>query len=329
MMIEKKHVAVVSFNGGNASALTGPMEIFDFACAELNEDAFSVSVLSKDGASVSCGGCVQVNPAGSIYEASEIDLIFLAGLPCDVDEVLSGNDEVMAWIKHQHANGVLIATVCPSQALLAAAGILDGKNVAMHWSLIDEVSQRWPEVRWSADRMVIEDQGIYSCCGAGAAIDLALYIVDDFCGRDVMLACSQWFLTDLPRVRNEVPPPIVSQATRTDSSMKPVESWILSHFHEAIHFESLAAKFDMSWRTFYRRFQASFGETPKVYLQKLRVNAARRLLESDDDTIEQVAMRVGYSDITFFRRIFNRYVGMSPSAYRDTFRYRPLRRQHL
>ena len=172
--------------------------------------------------------------------------------------------------------------------------------------------------------MVIEDQGIYSCCGAGAATDLALFIVDHFCGRDVMLACSQWFLTDLPRVRNEVPPPITSRAPTADASMVPVESWILSHFHEPIHFESLADKFDMSWRTFYRRFQQSFGETPKVYLQKLRVNAARRLLESDADTIEQIAFRVGYSDITFFRRIFSRYVGMSPSVYRETFRYRSL-----
>ena len=320
-----KHLVIVSFNGGNASALAGPMEIFNFARAEIgNENAFAVTVLSKDGRSVSCGDCVTVTPSGSIQDVGEVDLVFLAGMPCDVDEVLKGNDEVMSWLREQNDKGISIATVCPSQALLAAAGLLDGKDVAMHWSLIDEVRSRWPDVRWNADRMVIEDRGIYSCCGAGAAIDLALYIVDDLCGRDVMLACSQWFLTDLPRVREQVPPPIVSQAPTSDPTMKPVEAWILRHFHEPIHFESLAIKFDMSWRTFYRRFQDNFGDSPKVYLQKLRVNAARRLLESDSGSIEKIANRVGYNDPAFFRTLFNRHVGMSPSRYRDSFKYRAL-----
>ncbi|MEM7541778.1 MAG: helix-turn-helix domain-containing protein [Pseudomonadota bacterium] len=324
-MIDSKHIVLVPFGGGNASAITGAMEIFEFARCEIGEnDGLAVTVLSQDGNSVTCGRYITVTPSGSINEVSSPDLIFLAGSPCDVDEVLNGNDEVMSWIKAQHEQGVAIAVVCPSQALLAATGMLDDKDVAMHWSLIDEVSSRWPNVRWNADRMVIEDQGIYSCCGAGAAIDLALFIIDKLCGKDVMLACSQWFLTDLPRVRDQVPPPIVSQATSADPAMKPVESWILGHFHEPIHFEALAQKFDMSWRTFYRRFQESFGETPKVYLQKLRVNAARRLLESDSGTIEQIATRVGYNDPAFFRTLFNRHVGMSPSQYRETFRYRAL-----
>ena len=172
--------------------------------------------------------------------------------------------------------------------------------------------------------MVVEDRGIYSCCGAGAAIDLALYIVDGLCGRDAMLACTQWFLMDLPRVRQNVPPPRFDRAPGNDSLMEPVESWILGHFHEPVQFQALAGQFGMSWRTFYRRFQAAFGDPPKVYLQKLRINAARRLLEKDSGTIEQIATRVGYSDPAFFRTLFSRHVGMTPSHYRESFRFRAL-----
>lgn len=324
-MSAAKHVVIVSFAGGNASSIAGPLDIFEFARTKTDgDDPLRVTVLSKDGNSVACGGCVTVTPSGSVHDVGDVDLVFLAGMPCDVDEVLHDNDDVIGWINEQHRRGVAIATVCPSQALLANDGMLDGRSVAMHWSLIDEVRERWPAVNWTTERMIVEDRGIYSCCGAGAAIDLALYIVDSLCGRDAMLACTQWFVTDLPRVRQNVPPPAPGRTPRVDAVMAPVESFILGHFQEPIRFEALADQFGMSWRTFYRRFQESFGDSPKVYLQKLRINAARRLLEKDAGTIEQIATRVGYSDPAFFRTLFNRHVGMTPSHYRESFRFRAL-----
>jgi len=320
-----KHIALVSFAGGNASTITGPLEVLEFARGQCQDpDALSVSVITPDGGAVTCDGCVTITPGGSIDTMEHADLLFLAGMPCDVDDVINNNDAVMHWIEEQRSLGVAIATVCPSQALLAHSGMLDGRTVAMHWSLIDEVRGRWPMVSWTADRLVVEDQGIYSCCGASAAIDLTLYIVDRFCGHDVMVACAQWFLADLPRVRQHIPPPMLGGIAIENSAMAPVESWILGHFQEPIHFESLARKFDMSWRTFYRRFQEAFGDPPKVYLQKLRLNAARRLLETDAGSIDQIASKVGYQDPAFFRSLFKRYVGMTPSRYRDNFRFRSM-----
>jgi transcriptional regulator GlxA family with amidase domain len=245
-------------------------------------------------------------------------------MACDVATGIDAHHGILDWLAAQRARGAVLATVCPSQALLAHGGMLDGHDVAMHWSLIDEVRMRWPAVRWCADRMVIEDHGIYSCCGASATVDLALYVVDRLCGRDVMTACAQWFLADPPRVRRQLPPPPLPlpRASAHSPAMAAVESWILGHFHQPVHFESLAVEFGMSWRTFYRHFQASFGDPPKVYLQKLRLNAARRLLENDAAPIDRVAARVGYTDAAFFRTLFKRHVGMTPSQYRESFRLR-------
>ncbi|MCB1746455.1 MAG: helix-turn-helix domain-containing protein [Gammaproteobacteria bacterium] len=321
--VPPRHLVLASFAGGNASTVTGPLEILDFAARQFaHAPPFEVSVITRDGAAVTCDGCVTITPVASIADARAADFIFLAGMPCNVDEVIEANAGILGWLAAEMARGVPVATVCPSQALLAHGGLLDGRTVAMHWSLIDEVRQRFPRVDWTAERMVVEDHGIYSCCGASATIDLTLYLVDRLCGRDTLLACAQWFLADLPRVRQNVPPPMLQRAGIEAGSMAAVESWILGHFHQPIHFERLAADFGMSWRTFYRRFQEAFGDPPKVYLQKLRLNAARRLLEHDNTPIDQVAARVGYADAAFFRTLFKRYVGMTPSRYRESFRFR-------
>lgn len=245
-------------------------------------------------------------------------------MPCDVGEVIRGNSNVMKWVVSHRDKGVAVATVCPSQVLLAESGHLDNKTVAMHWSLMEEVRGRWPHIDWTADRLVVEDKGIYSCCGTYAAIDLALYVVDRLCGDDAMTDCARWLLADLPRARHNVPPPLFGFNKIDDPIMGRVESWILGHFSEAIHFESLAQCFGMSWRTFYRRFRDAFGDPPKVYLQKIRLNAARRLLEADRGTIDQIARKVGYENPVFFRVLFKRHAGMTPSSYRDNYRFRSI-----
>ena len=324
-MSRPRHIALVSFAGGNASAIAGPLDVLGFAREQAAQTApIEVSVLTPDGRAVTCGGCLTLEPAGALAEAPPPDVVFLTGMPCDVDEVVDTHAGILAWLETQRARGAALATVCPSQALLAHGGLLDGHHVAMHWSLIDEVRRRWPAVQWTAERMVVEDHGIYSCCGASATVDLTLYLIDRLCGRDVMTACAQWFLADPPRVRRQLPPAPLAlpHAAGDNPAMAAVESWLLGHFHEGIRFEALAADVGMSWRTFYRRFQEAFGDPPKVYLQKLRLNAARRLLENDHGSIDQVAARVGYADPAFFRTLFKRHVGMTPSRYRESFRLR-------
>ncbi len=320
-----KHLALVSFTGGNASTTTTPLEVFDYAARRFAPNPpFEISVLTRDGSAVTCDGCVTITPVGSVDDVRPADVVFLAGMPCNVDEVINANAGMLDWLKEQVARGVPVATVCPSQALLAYGGLLDGRTVAMHWSLVDEVRRRFPGVRWTAERMVVEDQGIYSCCGASATVDLTLYLVNHLCGRDTMLACAQWFLADLPRVRQQVPPPLIPRSCAAVGPMVAVENWLLGHFHEPIHFETLAQEFGMTWRTFYRHFQETFGDPPKIYVQKMRLNAARRLLESDSLAIDQIAIKVGYGDPAFFRSLFKRHMGMTPSRYRENFRMRPL-----
>ena len=318
-----KHLVLIAFEGGNASTSTVPLEILNTAISRYsNRTPFEVSLITTDGKPVNCGQHVTITPAESIECVAPADYIFLAGMPCDVDEVIRANLRILDWLRGEITRGVSVATVCPSQALLAYGGFLDGRTVAMHWSLINEVAHRFPTVKWTAERMVVEDRGIYSCCGASATIDLTLLLIERMCGRDTLLYCAQWFLSELPRVRRNSPPSLLQLSDVKQGTMGAVEKWLLENYEQPFHFETLAKEFGMSWRTFYRRFQEAFGDPPKVYLQKLRLHAACRLLEHESAQIDRIAAAVGYSDTAFFRSLFKRYYGMTPSHYRESFRLR-------
>ncbi len=326
----RTRIAVVCFEGGSTMSTAGPLEVFGHALARLRRsgndpDTPPVAIITPDGAPVTNGGYATIRPTTTIEAVGRPDLVFLAGTDGgEVDGALRRDRAIGDWLVALHKEGVAIAAVCPSQALLAEAGLLDGRSAGVHWSLLDAFRARWPEVAWSAERLVVRDDGLYTSCGASSALDLALYLVDRLLGRETMLGCARWLLTDLPRVRQNVPPPLFATHRPLDPGMEPVEAWLQAHFREPLHLEELAARFGMAWRTFHWRFHEAFGEPPKAYLQKLRLAAARHLLETETIPVDLVAHRVGYEDTAFFRALFKRHAGMTPSEYRETFRFRSM-----
>jgi len=319
----QKHVVLMAFTGGNASSIAGPLEVLRYASERLiDKTPISVTVASKDGSEVTCDDGVNIIPTSSVDEIRDIDLVFLAGMPSNIDEAIDSNSDTINWIRDQHAQGTTFAAVCPTQALLAHAGLTRGKSVNMHWSLINDARRRWPSTNWTADRMVVEDTKLYSCCGAAAAIDLTLHIIEHLCGRESVLMCAQWFQTGLPGTRQHIPPAMFGCLTPEKTDMARITTWIHEHYHESINFEILSSHYGMSWRTFYRHFLKTTGDSPKVYLQKLRLNAARHMLETNGGTIDQICERVGYSNPAFFRMLFKRYIGMTPSCYRKNYSFR-------
>ncbi len=316
------NLVFVGFSGGSCSTLSLPVEIFQHAQRISTGPGSQIAVVTPDGSPLNRHGFFSVKPTVLIEELDSPSLIFLTGMDLDVERSLPANNCISPWLKDAHSNGVCIAAVCPSQALLAEAGILESS--AIHWSLLDTFKKRWPEVNWRADDMITASNNVVTCCGGTASTDLALYLVNELYGEDVMLECARWFLADTPRIRQDLPPPLFEMPNCTDKQMKQVQNWLQSHFGENFTFEDLANQFGMSPRNFYRKFKEEFGYTPRVYLQKLRTAAAKRLLESDIDTIDNICRQVGYEDPIFFRKIFKRNTSLTPSAYRDKFRFRSL-----
>jgi transcriptional regulator GlxA family with amidase domain len=183
----------------------------------------------------------------------------------------------------------------------------------------DSFRERWPKVIWQTEQMVTEDGRLYCSGGVYASLDLSLYLVDRFCGREVALQCAHSMVLSMPRTSQGGYAVRPLSRPHADDRIRGVEDYLQRHFAEPVSIESLAQRIGMSPRNLARRFKAATGHVPGAYLQDLRVAAAKELLERGSHTVQTVSTRVGYDDVAFFRSLFKRRTGMTPAEYRSRF----------
>ena len=321
------HVTIVLLDEGHASTAVGPLEVFRDAgglwgqlTGEAQDPPFDVHVAAGGGRAVRPGARYVLQADESLEQISRTDLVFVPSCGLNLDAVLEREADVIEFIERQHAAGARIAGVCSGVALLAAAGVLDGKAATTHWALADQYAQRFPAVHWQAESMVTEDDGVYCGGGVYAALDLALYLVEKLSSREIARCCSRALLIDMPRECQTGFAVLPTGARHADDLVKRAQDWIRGHCAEDFRFEALARELGMSPRNFVRRFKQATGLAPVEYLQRMRVRAAKRLLEEDHVTVQEVSSIVGYEDVPFFRELFKRHTGMTPAAYRGRFR---------
>jgi transcriptional regulator GlxA family with amidase domain len=319
-------IAVLLLEGSHASTAIGPMEVFHGAGRLANElrgeasaPEFSVETASAGGRSVRCSGPLTLSPDTDLRDVVDADLVFVPSAGLDLEAALARNSEVIELLREVRTRGGEVAGVCTGVSLLAASGLLDGQIATTHWGVAERYRARFPAVHWRPDRVVTEANGVYCGGGVHAALDLALYLVERHRGRDVALSCARSLLIDMPRdcQAGFAVLPIGDQ--HADEVIRRCEDWIREHCREEIRFEALAEQLGMSPRNFIRRFKAATGLSPIDYLQRLRVRAARRMLEDGELGVQEVCQRVGYGDAAFFRTVFKRHTGLAPAAYRKRF----------
>jgi transcriptional regulator GlxA family with amidase domain len=308
------------------STATGPMEVFRNVGTLWNSFAgmkpspqFRVTTASIDGRAVSCDGPIKITPTAALADVRKTDLIFIPSTGVSIDDVVERNAPVVPWLRRWKNRGVPIASVCSGVGLVAAAGMLDGKRATTHWSLADRFREKYPEVRWMPELMVTEDSGFYCGGGVNASLDLSLYLVERFCGHEVALQSAKALLIEMPRAWQAGFAIVQLKTEHSDETISAAQEWLHQNFHHNLPLETTADRVGMSLRNFVRRFKQATGDTPLIYLQKLRVAAAKRLLESGHRTMQEICDAVGYQDVVFFREIFHRHTGVSPSAYRQKF----------
>jgi len=308
------------------STATGPMEVFRTTGTLWNSfigakpsPKFRVTTASVDGNAVPCDGPIHIQPTAALADVNKTDLIFIPSTGISIDDVVERNAPVVPWLHRWHKRGVPIASVCSGVGLVAAAGLLDGKRATTHWSLADRFREKYPNVHWMPELMVTEDHGFYCGGGVNACLDLSLYLVEHFCGHDVAMQSAKALLIEMPRAWQAGFAIVPLKTDHSDESISEAQEWFHQNFRQNFPLETPAEHVGMSLRNFVRRFKHATGDSPLTYLQKLRVAAAKRLLESEHRTMQEVSDAVGYQDVAFFRKVFQRYTGVSPSAYRLKF----------
>jgi transcriptional regulator GlxA family with amidase domain len=321
-----RHVTVLFLHDGCASAAVAPFEVFRFTGVLFNmcvgktpQPHFDVVAASLDGKPPVSDGGIAVVPQKAIGDIRETDLIFIPDAGFEPGLMIEKHRALIPWLRKLHSRGSMIAAVCSGVGILAATGLLDGCRATTHWAMTEPFRERFPKVEWRTDVFITEDRNIFTGGGIYSSIDLSLYLVEKFCGHAVAVECAKALLIDMPRTWQTEYAVLPLTTSHTDDAVRKVEQWLQRRYSEDFRMDEVADRFGMTSRTFERRFRAAIGQSPIAYLQKVRISAARRMLEDGKRSIQQVSSAVGYDDVAFFRGLFKRQIGVSPAAYRERF----------
>ena len=319
-------VTILYCPDGSVSSSVAPLEVFYAAGTRWNlcvsaapEPRFKITTVSVDGQPVIGGAGVRIIPDLPLSAIEHTDLVLIPAGGTDIDVMIEKNAAAIPWLRELHAKGALVAGVCTGVAILAEAGLLEGRRATTHWAVADYFRQRFPKVDWQPQLCVTEDRGVLCGGGVYASIDLALYIVEKLCGRDIAMGCAKSLVVQMPRTYQTSFAVLPFGRDHGDAAIRSSEEWLHNHFPDDVDLDQLAEDLAIAPRTFLRRFKAATGQTPLAYLQRLRTEAAKRMLEEDRMTIQEVGFAVGYEDVAFFRDLFKRHEGLSPGAYRERY----------
>jgi transcriptional regulator GlxA family with amidase domain len=319
-------VTVVLLERALPSTSVAPIEIFSASGVlwpmlhgQPPSPRFAVRTVSLDGRPTRHNVPVGLRPQGALSSVKRTDLIIVPTAEFDLEASKSANAVLVPWLRRWYARGASIAGICTGVSLLAEAGLLDGRPATTHWAMVEQFRRRFPLVDWQPDRFVTESGRLFCGGGVYSAIDLSLYLVEKYCGHELAVETAKALLLETPRIWQSGYGAAPPRSGHDDEEIRKAQDWLFRNFKQEVAVDDLAARVGMSPRNFARRFTAATGETPLGYLHRLRIDAARHLLETRGKSIADVSVAVGYSDFGFFRRLFKRHTGTPPQAYRARF----------
>lgn len=260
-----------------------------------------------------------IHPEVLIQDVSKTDLIIIPALHTDVKKGVEKNQELVPWIVQQYKNGAEVASLCTGAFLLASTGLLKGKNCATHWLHLNDFRIMYPDVNLVDDKVMTAEAGIYTSGAAYSYLNLILYLVEKYADREMAILSSKIFAIEIER---ETQSPFIiftGQKEHSDDQIKKIQEFIEVNYQEKITVDRLATMFALSRRNLERRFKKATANTVVEYTQRVKVEAAKKNLETARKNINEVMYEVGYSDNKAFRTTFKKFTGLSPIQYRNKY----------
>jgi transcriptional regulator GlxA family with amidase domain len=302
------------------SSVLGTYKIFTAANQYLlrsgKQPIFKVSLVGLESSSTLHGGAFSVHPDTMLSNVQQSDLIIIPAIQADSTSL---NTEFIPWIKDAYADGAEVASLCTGAFLLASTGLLDGKHCSTHWAAAEAFRQMFPNVTLMADKIITDEQSIYSSGGAYSFLNLILYILEKYCGRDVAIYLAKVMEIEIDRDNQSQFAIFNGQKAHEDEPIKQAQNYMESNVGEKITIEQVAGLFAISRRNFERRFKKATANTPVEYLQRVRMEAAKKSLETGRANVNEVMYAVGYTDGKAFRTTFKKVTGLSPLEYRKKY----------
>jgi transcriptional regulator GlxA family with amidase domain len=320
-----KHLTIIAPNGegNNLSSIVGAYKIFtranEYWKQNGKEELFQIEVAGISKKVEYYDGLFAVKPHRNISEIAKTNLIVIPSLNHDYQQTVKQNQLLIAWIAQQYKDGAEIASICTGAFLLATSGLLDGKTCSTHWAAADNFRTMFPKVHLQTDKLITDENGIYTNGGAYSFLNLIIYLVEKYYDRQTAIFCSKVFQIEMDRQSQSAFIIFKGQKLHGDEMVEKAQAYIESNLYEKISVEQLSSRFAVGRRNFDRRFIKATGNTPVEYSQRVKIESAKKAFESSRKTINEVMFDVGYSDVKAFREVFRKITGMSPLEYRSKY----------
>lgn len=264
-------------------------------------------------------GLFSVNTSQLLKDVKKTDLVIIPALFGDMKSAIAQNQKLLPWINEQYKNGAEVASLCVGAFLLASTGLLNGKKCSTHWGFQNEFREMFPEVEVIDGSIITEEHRIYSSGGANSYWNLLLHLVEKYTDRQTAILASKYFAIDIDRESQSAFAMFQCQKSHNDAVIKQAQEFIENHTQEKITTDELADLVSLGRRSFERRFKVATNNSVLEYINRVKIESAKRSFESSRKNINEVMYEVGYTDTKAFRTIFKKITGLTPIEYRNKY----------
>jgi transcriptional regulator GlxA family with amidase domain len=318
-----KHISILVPQGAILGSIEGPRQVFTEVNHYLNHSGksslFKIQLVGLARETRVHNGLYTVYADALTHEIDKTDLVIIPALDGDMSKNIEYNRDFIPWINDRYKAGAEVASLCVGAFLLASTGLITGRKCATHWMAAAHFRKMFPDVHLVEDKIITDENGIYSSGGAFSYLNLILYLIEKYTGRDVAVFCSKAFQIDYQR--NSQSPFIIfkGQKEHEDEAIIKTQEFIENNASEKITVDQLASLVALSRRNLERRFKKATSNTVVEYIQRVKIEAAKMRLESSRENVNEVMYNVGYTDTKAFRTTFKRITGLSPIQYRNRY----------
>ncbi|MFN8349510.1 MAG: helix-turn-helix domain-containing protein [Spirosomataceae bacterium] len=264
-------------------------------------------------------GLISIHADLLLSEVKKVDLVIVPAIGGHLEYAIKRNRELFPWIVQQYKSGAEVASLCLGAFLLASTGLLNGKSCSTHWLFANEFRTMFPEVTLTDHKIIVEQNGLYSSGGASSYWNLLLHLIEKYAGREMAILAAKFFVLDIGRDSQSPFSIFKGQKMHEDVEIKKVQDFIEANYQEKVTVDELSDRFGIGRRTFERRFKKATNNTVIEYLQRVKIEAAKKHLELTRKTVNEVMYDVGYSDTKAFRDVFKKVTGLSPLDYKNKY----------
>lgn len=318
-----KHVSILVPHEAVPASIVDPSYMFTAVNRFLEEagkdPVFEVQLVGLTRDVRLSNGVFSVHADKLLNEAGRTDLVIVPAISGDIRRAIELNKDFLTWIREQHRQGAEVASLCIGAFVLASTGLLNGKKCSTHWLYAGEFRDMFPDVTLTDGAIITEEQGLYSSGGAASYWNLLLHLIEKYTSRELAIRASKFFAIEIDRKTQSPFIMFNGQKKHEDEPIMQAQVFIEKNVSEKISVEELAVRFAIGKRHFERRFKKATSNTPVEYIQRVKIEAAKKHFETSRKNVNEVMYEVGYSDMKSFRTVFRKITGLSPIEYRNRY----------